>query len=103
MEIGDACPYTFESGETILYRVCTFEELRAYLEHAKDRGAVVRSFDDPYRRVVGWCAGDHGRGLTLMEIKEKRGTGDLDDWWADRLNTVAGRAEIAACYSTRGS
>lgn len=103
MEIGDTFPYTFEDGDQITYRVCTAEELHAYLEHAKGTGAVVRQFDDPFRRVVGWCAGDQGRAMTIMEMRDKRQSGVLDDWWWDNLRTPAGRQKIAERYSVRSS
>lgn len=99
MKIGDNFPYTFESGEQISYRVCTVEEIHVYLEHAKKQGSVVRHFDDPFRRVVGWCVGDQGCAVTIMEMKEKRTAGVLDDWWWEQLRTAAGREKIAARYS----
>lgn len=103
MKIGDTFPYTFESGEQITYKVCTAEHLAAWLERAKSRGDDVRHFDDPFRRVVGWCVGDEGRALTIMEMREKRTAGVLDDWWWEQLRTPAGREKIASRYSPRSS
>ena len=103
MKLGDNYPYTFESGEQITYEVCTVEELHEYLEHAKKEGAVVRHFDDPRRLVVGWCVGDQGRGVTLMELKEKYLSNVVDTWWWEHLKTLNGRAKIAERYSTRQS
>jgi len=102
VKIGDTYPYTFESGEQIAYRVCTAEDLREFLEQARAEGALVCSFDDPLRRVVGWCVGDQGRAMTIMEIRDKWSQGVLDAWWWERLRTPAGRGEIAARYSVRG-
>jgi hypothetical protein len=103
VELGDNFPYTFESGEQISYRVCTVEEVHAYLEHAKKQGSVVRHFDDPMRRVVGWCVGDQGRAVTIMEMRDKALEGKVPEWWWERLKSPDGRAQIAERYSARGS
>lgn len=103
MRIGDNYPYTFESGEQIAYQVCTMADLHEFLEGAKKRDAVVRHFDDPMRRVVGWCVGDQGRGVTIMELKDRRAAEGIPAWWWAQMRTSEGRAAIAERYSRRGA
>lgn len=104
MEIGDSYSYTFEDGEQITYKVSTAEELHDYLEEARSRKVLVRSFDDPFRRVVGWAAADaDGCALTIMELRDKRASRRIDDWFWERVRTIEGRKAIAERYSVRGS